>query len=534
MEAPASPTPSAGGKYSAWWLPVILLVALALRLGYLGWAQSHALGYQTDSIEAYEVAASYEAGDERAQYIGQPNCNAHSKLPGPLWTLFCVAGLKLTHSPDGIVLLVILANLAAIALTWRLTRDVAGGRAANLAALFMAVSVWAVQYSSIIWNPSPMPLFGAVIFLALFHCLRMPKSRAIFLIPFAILVGVQFHMSTLSLILPLILFGWVSRLRPNWTWLAAGVVAALLCYLPYMLGDMRHDWANTRGILTGGAGKYSADALKVFSSPFSYLINFWNPGWTYAPGDYQTLAHRAFGGIAGMYVINLISVGFAVCVVLGVIQATRDATKNRTVALRELLVRGPGLLSVVFLLLAFLAFGLIAGKPFHARYCMVVLPLLFALAGCGAARCLQAPRLKKIFLPFLLVTVAADLWFMPVICRFEGDRIAHGRVFVPSAAKMGEVYRQLKAHAPGRVVVRDDAYVAALPPNDVNRIYLQARILTPYVRARELEAQAGGSVFTRTNFFELRAASLVDANDPAVGFYGNGIALVAVPEPVQR
>jgi len=534
METPGSPTAGTRGKVCCWQLPVILLVALALRLGYLGWAQSHALGYQTDSIEAYEVAAHYEAGDERAQYIGQPNCNAHSKLPGPLWTLFCVAGLKLTHSPDGIVLLMILANIAAIALTWRLARDVAGVQAANLTALLWAVSVWAVQYSSIIWNPSPMPLFGAVIFFALFRCLRQPKSRAIFFIPLLILTGAQVHMSTLSLILPLILFCWVSRLRPSWGWLVAGVVAAVLCYVPYILGDMRHDWANTRGILTGGAGKYSADALKIFTSPFSFLINFWNPGWTYAPGDYQALAHRAFGGVAGMYAINLISVGFAVFVVLGVIQATLTVTKNRTVTLRELLARQPGLLSVVFLLLVYLAFGLIAGKPFHARYCLLVLPLLFTLAGCGAAKCLQTPRVKKIFLPFLLVTVVADLWFMPVICRFEGDRIANSRVFVPSAAKMDLVYRQLKARAPGKIVVRDAAYAAALPPNDANRIYLQARVLTPYVRARELEAQAAGAVFTQTNFFELRTASLVDSNDPAVGFYGNGIALVAVPEPVQR
>jgi hypothetical protein len=521
-------------KTGCWVLPVILLVALALRLCYLGWAQAHALGYQTDSIEAYEVAANYEAGNERAQYIGQPNCNESSKLPGPLWTLFCVAGLKLAHSPDGIVLLIILTNIAAIALTWRLARDIAGVAAANLATLLWAVSLWAIQYSSIIWNPSPMPLFGVLIFLALFRSLRIKHSRVIFFIPFLLLIGVQFHMSNLSLILPLLLFCWVSRLQPNWRWLTAGFIAGLLCYTPYVLGDMRHGWANTRGIVSGGGGGFSPDALKVFSSPFSYLINFWNPGWTYAPGDYKTLAHRAFGGTAGLYLINLISVGFTVFVVLGIILATRAAAKNRTGTLRELLARQPGLLSVLFLLLAYLGFDLVAGKPFHARYCMLVLPLLFTLAGAGAAACLQTPRLKKLFLPFLIVTVAADLWFMPVICRFEGDRIANGRVFVPSAAKMDLVYRQLKTRAPGRVVVDSASYVAAVPPGDANHIYLQARILTLYVHARELESLAAGTTFSSTNHFELRAASLVASNDPAVAFYGNGIALVAVPAPSQR
>ena len=530
MDAPAKPDVGVRRKYSGWELPVILLLALALRLTYLGVAQGHGLGYQDDCVEAYEVAAKYEAGDERAQYIGQPNCNAASKLPGPGWTLFCVAGLKLFGSPQGIILLIILANDAAIALIWRLARDVAGRTAANFAALFMAVSLWEIQYSSIIWNPSPMPLFGAVIFLALFHCLRQKKSPAIFLIPLLVLVGAQFHMSTLSLILPLIVFCWVTRLRPNWWWLAAGLVAAALCYLPYVLGDMRHDWANTRGIFTGGKGGFSPDALKVFSSPFSFFVTIWDPGWTYTAGQYSALLRSAFGGRIGMNIINVISGGFAVCLVLGLIQAMRSAMKNRTTALRETLARPPSLLTVLFLLLAYLAFGLVAGKPFHARYCMLVLPLIFTLAGAGAAQCLQSPRLKMFFLPLLVITIAADLWFMPVICRFEGDRIANGPTFVPSFAKMDSIYRQLKSRAPGSVEVRDGDYIAAIAPGEKNNYLRHARVFSRYVHARELELLAAGQVSTKTNFFDLRAVDLVNTNDPAVAFVGNGIALIAVPQ----
>jgi len=537
MEPAARPeTVKRGGwqKFSNWQLSAILLIALALRLMYFGWAQSHGLGYQIDGIEAYEVATHYEAGDERAHYLGQPNCNEHSKLPGPGWTLFCVAGLKLYGSLDGVALLIIFANIAAIILTWRLARDVADRTAANFAALFMAVSLWAVQFSSIVWNPSSMPLFGAVIFLALFRCLRETKSRTIFWIPFLLLVGAQFHLSTLSLVVPLIIFGWLARLRPNWGWLAAGLIAALLCYVPYILGDMRHDWANTRGMLAGGAGKFSADALKVFSSPFSFLINIWNPGWTYAPGEYETLARRAFGGFTGMRVINVVSAGFVVCLVWGVIQAMRLAMKNRSGALRETLAQPPGLLSAVFLLLAYLAFNFVAGKPFHARYCLLVLPLLFTLAGCGAAQCLRSPWLKTVFLPLMLVTVAADLWFMPVICRFEGDRIANGPVFVPSRAKMEFVYQQLKTRAPGRVDVNDKDYLAAIPPGEKNNIYRHARLIRRYINSREVELLAAGKTFSQTNIFELRAASAVSTNDPAVAFYGNGIALVALPGSAQH
>jgi hypothetical protein len=222
------------------------------------------------------------------------------------------------------------------------------------------------------------------------------------------------------------------------------------------------------------------------------------------------------------------------CVVLGVIQATKKTIKNRSGALREMLAQPTGLLSVIFLMLAYLAFNLVAGKPFHARYCLLVLPLLFTLAGCGAAQCLRSPWLKKIFLPLMLVTVAADLWFMPVICRFEGDRIANGPVFVPSRAKMEFVYQQLKARAPGRVDVDDKDYLAAIPPGEKNNIYRHARLIRRYIDSREVELLAAGKTFSQTNVFELRTASAVSTNDPAIAFYGNGIALVAMPETAQH
>ena len=293
---------------------------------------------------------------------------------------------------------------------------------------------------------------------------------------------------------------------------------------------MRHDWANTRGIFTGGKGGFSPDALKIFSSPFSFFVTIWNPGWTYAPGQYAALLRSAFGGSIGMNIINVISGGLTVCLVLGLIQITLSALKNRTMTLRETVARPPTLLTVLFLLLVYLAFGLVAGKPFHARYCMLVLPLIFTLAGAGAAQCFQSPRLKMFLLPLLVITITADLWFMPVICRFEGERIANGPTFVPSFAKMDSIYRQLNPRANVSVVVRDSDYIAAIAPGEKYNYLRHARVFSHYVHARELELLAAGKVSTQTNYFDLRAIDLVNTNDPAVAYSGNGIALVAVPQ----
>jgi len=55
-------------------------------------------------------------------------------------------------------------------------------------------------------------------------------------------------------------------------------------------------------------------------------------------------------------------------------------------------------------------------------------------------------------------------------------------------------------------------------------IYRHARMISGYIHARQVELRATGTAFAQTNRFELRAASLVNSNDPAVAYYGNGIA----------
>jgi hypothetical protein len=215
---------------------------------------------------------------------------------------------------------------------------------------------------------------------------------------------------------------------------------------------------------------------------------------------------------------------------LGVGLAVKPLLKNFRPAPREFLQRSPAPASVVFLFVAYLVFNLLGGKPFHARYCMLVLPLLFALVGFGAARCLALPRLRKVFLPLLLVTLAANVWFVIADCRFEHDRIANGKNFVPGYAKMEAVYRHLKTVPEIKVEVRDRDYLAAIEKGEKNNIYRHAGMLRRYVACREMELQTAGTVFSQTNYLELRGSALVNSNDLAVKFYGNGIALVAVPE----
>ena len=107
-------------KYTRLWLLLILLLGLGLRVAGLTWGQAFCYASQGDCLDAYRVAVNYAQGEPRARYIGQPNFNKHSKLPGPLWAMFCAAGLHLWGSIDGVVWAIILLNTAAIYLTYLL------------------------------------------------------------------------------------------------------------------------------------------------------------------------------------------------------------------------------------------------------------------------------------------------------------------------------------------------------------------------------------------------------------------------------
>src|SRR5262249_16768519 len=134
----------------------IVLLGLLLRLAAFWWGQGYFYFGQGDGIEAFSVAVNYEQGEERAHYIGQPNYNQHSNLPGPLWTLFCLAGLRAAGTMEGVVLELVFLNTATIFLIWLLA-DRSLGRPASLwAALLAATLPTPVFYSAGVYNPEVM------------------------------------------------------------------------------------------------------------------------------------------------------------------------------------------------------------------------------------------------------------------------------------------------------------------------------------------------------------------------------------------
>ncbi len=511
---------------SVLYLCLILLLGFALRFTGLCWGQGYFYFGQGDGIEAYSVAVDYAQGQPRAQYIAQPNYNERSKLPGPLWTMFCYAGLRLWGSMEGVAFELIILNTVAIFLIWLLAARTLGRPTALWAALLVATLPSPVFYSVGVYNPEVMPFLGTLLFLALWEVTKSDHSRHAFWIGPLLLAMPQFHMSGLMLWPAVAVILALCGRRLNVPWLLAGLAAGLLLYIPYLHGDFAHDWQNTRGMFHGKGGR-TWDSLKAISIPFNFLVNL-VPRWTRGFAQYRELGRACFGSFTLLLAFNLLSLAVAAGQSLGAFQQIRTATKGLWRSPREMFQRSPGLTFLTTLLLVPLACALLSGKPFHTRYALVFLPAVAILAACGTAHAIRWARFGRWFLWALVFTTFVNVWFMPAFYHHQAQRIAEGNLFIPSFRKLETVYQSLKAHAGNRPIQIDDsAYLHSLAPKDEE--HRDASLLRRYVVVREKETGGARGEVAAVKVYKLCPANDVLEGDAAVGFRGNGIALVAQP-----
>ena len=516
-------------KYTKLWLLLILLLGLGLRVAGLMWGQAFCYGSQEDCLDAYRVAVNYAQGEPRAQYIGQPNFNEHSKLPGPLWAMFCAAGLHLWGSIDGVVWAIILLNTAAIYLTYLLAARTVGFPAALWAALLMATSPGAIEFSVVVFNPVVMSFLGAGLFLALWQVVQRNRSRAAFWLLFLPLMMLQFHMSGLMLIPAIILVLLLKPARLNFPWLVGGIVAGLALYLPYVCGEMAHGWENTRGMMSGGHRGYSIEALKIFSASPSFLVNYWDPRWTFRPDEYQEIGRACFGSFSLLLAFNVVSAILAVSLVVGAFGETRAALRGFWRSPRATFARSPGMVFLTIIFVVPLMTSLVEGKRFHGRYCIVLLAPLFSLAAVAAVRWLSMPRIRQIFLSLLLVTLGANVWLVLTIFRYQGRCIEQGALFLPSFHNLETVYQTLKVHAGKNqlIQVEDDEYMRATASRDRPSSYPHQ--ICQYVAIRERENGLPSAVQAPVLTYKIVLAGQIKLDNPAVAYREHGIALVTVP-----
>jgi hypothetical protein len=155
-------------------------------------------------------------------------------------------------------------SLAAVALLYFYAAPLFGQRVALVAALFLAVSPWAVYYGRFIWNPNPIPFFSTLLLLSLLAVLAAGRSPYHLIMVLVALTAVtQLHLSGLVLIIVVglcLLLLWPHWVRPSprpgVLALLVGGLLSLLLYFPFLLFQRAVDFADLRLIsstLLGGS-----------------------------------------------------------------------------------------------------------------------------------------------------------------------------------------------------------------------------------------------------------------------------------------
>ena len=336
-------------------------------------------------------------------------------------------------------------------------------------------------------------------------------------------------MSGLMLIPAVILVLVLKPTRLNFPWLVGGLIAGLAFSLPYFFGEMAHNWENTRGMMSGKHGGYSVEAFKVFSAPLSYLANFWSARWTFQPDEYQKIGRACFGSFSMLVAVNAASILLAGSLVVGAFWKISADLRGFWRSPRAAFARSPGIAFLTIIYVVPLMTSLVEGKRFHARYCIVLLAPFFSLAAVAAVRWLSMPRVRKIFLPLLLLTLGANVWLVLGIFRYQGKCIEQGALFAPSFHNLEIVYQTLKAHAgKNRLVqVEDDEYMQVTAPRRAPSSYPDQ--ICHYVAIRELENALPSTIQVPVLTYKIVLANQVKPEDTAVAYHDHGIALLALP-----
>jgi 4-amino-4-deoxy-L-arabinose transferase-like glycosyltransferase len=188
--------------------------------------------------------------------------------------------------PVHLVALIAVLGVAAVAVTWWLGRAIAGPVGGFVAGLVLALSGTAVEGSTFIWNPNPIPFFAAGSLAAAWRATTSGDARWWLVAAAAQAMVQQLHVLGILGCIPLVAL-WARavvrspRDRPALLRAGlAGVVIIALGYLPLLVYELGHGFVETRGAVAwltsgdaaGGAGlavRLVFVPLRVLSFPLS-------------------------------------------------------------------------------------------------------------------------------------------------------------------------------------------------------------------------------------------------------------------------
>jgi len=207
--------------------------------------------------------------------------------------LLAPAAVISNADPVAVTAEIALIGIGAVGAVWWLARLIGGPLAGISAGLLAAVSPAGIDESTFIWNPNLIPFAAAVAYAAALHAWQSGRPRWWLLSALGAMVTMQCHVLGVIALLPLVIayLADVRRRRAASTGIGAllraglgGVAIIVAGYLPLVVNELTHDFAETRAILDyleGGGGGSSGGGLvgsvvtvglRSVTWPFSALI----------------------------------------------------------------------------------------------------------------------------------------------------------------------------------------------------------------------------------------------------------------------
>ncbi|MBI2763169.1 MAG: glycosyltransferase family 39 protein [Chloroflexi bacterium] len=171
--------------------------------------------------------------------------------------------------PLAVLFEIALFGIAAVGVTWWLARAIGGRTAGAIAGLLLAVSPAAVEESTFIWNPNPIPFFAVVSLAAAWHARATGRARWSTLAVASAGMVVQLHVLGIVFLPPIVALGIAeaarasragdfARVRATIACLVAGFAVVLVLFVPLIVHELQTDFLETDRVIeylrSGGGG----------------------------------------------------------------------------------------------------------------------------------------------------------------------------------------------------------------------------------------------------------------------------------------
>ncbi len=505
-------------------LVLFACVGLGVWLRFYGyWAgESFHVFAINDEVSAFRVAMQFLAGEDKAFYLGQPNFS-EGHAPGPVWTLFWVALFKLGGGVvNNALFYVTFLNSLVVFLVYVFARQLLTPGYALLSCFLFAISPWPVYYASGLWNPIPLAFLGVLLFISLWRVTQVEKSHAIFWVLLVSAVLPQFHMIGIFYYPAILLVLYLSPCRLSRGWLVVGILAGLLVYVPYLIGDMQHNWENTRLILSGGK-HFSANVLKVISGPVTVLSN--HPGRWLGDGlvGLFEFGDKWFVSKIILIGINVISIVLALAIVLRFTIYFFSLLKSHWKSPALMFKEYPTYSFVGILLFLPLLLFVFTGHNYSTRYTILIFPLLFVLPAFYIELAGRS-KLKKLYLYSLPFMSLFSIYLTFAYFTHMANQIEGNTFFINSFKKMERVREKIKQHAGDDVPIElvIDKYIAQAP----ERLRISAVAEADYISIYEHYIEKKRAEKPKKYLLRYEKDSVMDTS--AVAYQGNGIVIYSI------